>query len=91
MKKKKNRLFEVFNKLNETNLDEYLANDYYDSGPGGETVEVEPFNNDQLLKGLSIEMEQYDDPKEALNVAFNNLTEDPYYYDEDNNDDDFET
>lgn len=82
MKNKKNRLFEVFNKLNETNLDEYLANDYYDSGSGGKTVEAEPFNNDQLLRGFSIEMEQYDDPKEALNIAFNNLIEDPYYYED---------
>ena len=39
------------------------------------------FNIDQLIKGLKVEMEHTDDPRVAIEIAMDHLTEMDDYYD----------
>ena len=39
------------------------------------------YDKEQLKKGLEVEKEHTDDPKTALKIAMDHLSEDPYYYD----------
>ncbi len=50
---------------------------------GGLADGAEPseFDNAQILKGMEVEMEHTDDPKVALEIAMDHLTEIPDYYD----------
>lgn len=41
---------------------------------------VVDFNPDQILKGLKVEMEHTKDPRIALEIAMDHLTENPEYY-----------
>lgn len=38
------------------------------------------FDNESIVSGLAIELENYPDPNEAFQVVMNNLNSDPYFY-----------
>jgi hypothetical protein len=54
-----------------------------DKIPGGLADKKQPkdFDPKQLAKGKKVEMEHTDDPKKALEISMDHLTEDPRYYD----------
>ncbi len=56
---------------------------YKDQMPGGVGDEKAPldFDQEQLKKGVLVELEHADDPAVALEIAIDHLTEDPHYYD----------
>lgn len=56
---------------------------YKDQMPGGIGDEKIPsdFDQDQLKKGVKVELEHTDDPLVALEIAVDHLTEDAQYYD----------
>lgn len=56
---------------------------YKDQMPGGLGDEKAPldFDQEQLKKGVTVELEHAEDPTIALEIAIDHLTEDPYYYD----------
>ena len=56
---------------------------YKDQIPGGLADKKQPkdFDKKQLAKGKKVEMEHTDDPKKALEIAMDHLTEDSKYYD----------
>lgn len=56
---------------------------YKDQLPGGLGDEKAPsdFDQDQLKKGVKVELEHTDDPLTALEISVDHLTENPQYYD----------
>ena len=50
--------------------------------PGGlaDKSDMEDFNPEQLCKGLKVELEHTSDPKIALEITMDHLTEDKDYY-----------
>lgn len=57
--------------------------EYKDQIPGGLADKKKPsdFNEDQLRKGIKVELEHTDDRTKAREIAMDHLTEDPKYYD----------
>jgi len=51
--------------------------------PGGRGHNADPaeFDQDQLMKGIHIELEHGSDVATALEIAMDHLTENPFYYD----------
>lgn len=78
----KNKLLEIFNYVNNTKikLNEYLANDYLESGLA-DNATPDQFDKEQISKGIKVEMEHTNDPKIALEIAMDHLMENPSYYD----------
>ena len=61
---------------------EKLIQNYQDSLPGGKADARSPkdFDSHQLMLGVDVELEHTDDPKVALEIAIDHLTEDSKYY-----------
>lgn len=53
----------------------------YLKGGKGDKLKPQDVDQDQLKKGISIEMEHTNDPDKAMDVALDHLAEDPFYYD----------
>lgn len=52
--------------------------------PGGlgDTAKASDFDREQVAKGIRVEMEHTSDPRTALEIALDHLSENPRYYDE---------
>jgi len=69
---------------NDLNIDDVqnqreVNGDVLDGGLGDEKMPTD-FNPDEVLKGIEVEMEHTDNPKIALDIALDHLTEIPDYY-----------
>lgn len=53
---------------------------YIDGMEPAEKKEEEGGMDEQLKKGIEVEMEHTDDPEEAKKIAMDHLSEDPQYY-----------
>lgn len=80
----KNRLFEIFNLINKTNLDEYFSSNSYVQGGIMTNIEDPQNHVDNLIILNAIdyemgEMEEYD-VDVAIKKVLNNLNKNPNYY-----------
>lgn len=59
-----------------------LSEIFKDKLPGGIGDKLKPndVDQEQLAKGIKIEMEHTNDPKLAMEIALDHLKEDPEYY-----------
>ena len=72
------------------NIETDMVDDIPEPGAGEEEAieggladgaEPSQFSSEQIIKGMEVEMEHSDDPKVALEIAMDHLTEIPDYYD----------
>ena len=67
--------------ITSTTIDQ-LMRSHKDRIPGGLADDKTPddFEKEQLVAGLNVELEHTSDPRIALEIAMDHLTEDPKYY-----------
>jgi len=70
--------------INFDNLKMQKESEEYQEIEGGLADEADPneFDARQIMKGMEVEMEHTDDPRQALEIAMDHLMEIPNYYDE---------
>ena len=68
--------------LNENSDIDVTSSEKSDIMPGGlaDDKSVVDFNSDQILKGLKVELEHTNDPRIALEITMDHITENPEYY-----------
>lgn len=74
----------IMHEDNDLNIDDIqtqkeVNGDVLDGGLGDEKIPTD-FNPDEVLKGIEVEMEHTNNPKIALDIALDHLTEIPDYY-----------
>lgn len=71
----KDRLFEMMNRVNKITLNEDII-----QGGLADDKSVNDFDQEQLKKGIEVEMEHTNDVNIAMEIAKDHLTENPNYY-----------
>ena len=64
-----------------TRLSKFVASQDELQGGLGDDAQTTDFSDEQVTKGIKVEMEHTDDPGVAREIVLDHLTEDPRYYD----------